>query len=176
MTLDVVLRVKEKSDTKGRSRLNNTTCQDPLTTRTSDKKEESHSRTNGSPIPNGSPMLPTSSPTFSPTTKTNVLLIGLAMANVIGYILCGIIFCECVFYHLVENVIIDNLKNRFESEYAELLNGLYRPTPEPTDTPPPTTIDLINSGARLPENLDSKCIFDVECNVTNENIIFEKWK
>ena len=106
----------------------------------------------------------------------------------IGFILFGILCCECVFYDLVENVIINNLKNRFEcefkdgndSEYGELLDGLYHPTPEPTDTPPSTTIDSINSEARLPENLDLKYTFGVDCNgiefvcnINSENILFE---
>ena len=126
----VILKGKEKSDKRVRSRPNNTNQQDPQTTTTSQKEEEeSDSQTNGSPFPNDSPttapkISPTPSPRSSPTTKTNILLIGLAMAYVIGFILCGIIFCECVFYDLVENVIIDNLKNRFECEYAELLYGL----------------------------------------------------
>ena len=79
----------------------------------------------------------------------------------IGFILCGIIFCECVFYNdLVENVIIDNLKNRFECEFANecggLLDGLYRPTPEPIDTPSPTIFDFNDSCIELRENLDLK--------------------
>ena len=42
------------------------------------------------------------------------------MACVIGFILFGKIFCECVFYYdLVENVIIDNLKNGFECEFKK---------------------------------------------------------
>ena len=178
----VILKGKKKSDKKGRSRSTNTNCRDPLTTTTSQKEEEeSDSQTNGSPIPNGSPpitapkILPTPSPTYSPTTKTNILLV--------VFILCGMVFCEYVFYDLVENVVIENLKNSFATrrrwkatssygcEYGGLLDGLYRPTPEPIDTPPPTTFDLNSSRIKLRENLDLENIFVNEINndMANEN-------
>ena len=108
------------------------------------------------------------------------------MAYLIGFILFGILFCECVFDNdLCENDILKNgfkceLKDANDCEYGELLYGLSRPTLEPIDTPPTTTIDLINSGAGFPENLDLKYIFGLECNgiefdcnVDCENIIFE---
>ena len=74
----------------------------------------------------------------NPTTKTNTLSIRLAMVYLPRFILCGIIFSQCVFYYdLVENVIIGILKNGLECEFqngndcefAELLYGLYRSTP-----------------------------------------------
>ena len=101
----------KKSDTRGRSRPNNNDCRDSHRTLTSEKKEEEcDSPTNGSPISNinGAPtptIISLNPTTTAPTTKTNILLI--------GFILFGIIFCECVFYdsieNVVENVIIDNL-------------------------------------------------------------------
>ena len=145
----VILEGKEKSDKKGRSRLNKTNQRDPFTTRTSKKEEEeSDSQTNGSPICNDSPPItaprsPAPSPTTSPTTKTNILLIGLAY--VIVFILCGIVFCEYIFGDIFVNQILnENVKCEFGNLNNGYDYGLYRPTPEPTDTPPPTTIDLIN--------------------------------
>ena len=107
----VILEGKEKSDKRGGSRSTNTNCRGPHGTLTSQKEEESDSQTNESPIPNDSPPIiapkiaPTPSPTYSPTTKTNILFI--------VFILCGTVFCEYVFYDLVENVVIDNLKNGY---------------------------------------------------------------
>ena len=73
---------------------------------------------NGSPTPPPPPPRPTPIP----------------IVLFIGFILFGIIFCECVFDNdLFENVIIDNLKNGFkcefkngnDCEYGELLNDQF---------------------------------------------------
>ena len=98
------------------------------------------------------------------------------MVYLIRFILCEIIFFECVFYYdLVENVVIGISKNGLECEFkngndcefAELLCALYRQIPEPTDTPPPITINLIDSGTRLPANHDLEYIFGDICNGNN---------
>ena len=76
-----------------------------------------------------------------------------------------------------------NTANRIfenENDCGELLYGLYCPTPEPIDTPPPIVFNLSGLRIKLRDNLDLKYILGVECNgsefdcnVDCENIIFE---
>ena len=102
----------------------------------------------------------------SPTTKTNILLV--------GFILFGILFCKCVFDNdLCENDILKNgieceFKNVNDCEYAELSNGLCCPTPERIET----SLQQSNSNSSriiLREKLDLGYIFGVNC----KNIIYE---
>ena len=72
-------------------------------------------------------------PTSSSTTKTNILFVGLAMTYVIGFILFGIIFCECVFDNdLRENENELKCKYKFKNvnddfnfyDYGDLCNAI----------------------------------------------------
>ena len=94
--------------------------------------------------------------------KQIFFLIGLAMAYVIGFILLGIIFCECVFdNNLFENVIIDNLKNGFEYEFKNensFATGRRWEATSSYDCEYGELVYLINSGEGLSENLDLKYI------------------
>ena len=176
---EVILKVVKNSDTKGLSRPNSPNSRDPHTTTTSQKEKESDLQTNGSP-PITAPTPTIISPKSTTLPPTPMFLSGEVYDPWFSGIIFGILFCEYTFGDVFVNEILNENENvEFgdltcglfdfvnvdnDCECAELLYGLYRPTPKPTDTQPLTTIDLISSGAGLPANLDLKYIFGFECN------------
>ena len=131
---------------------------------------------------------PTSSPTISPhptsspTTRTNILAVGLTMTYVIGCILFGIIFCECVFdKDLCENENELKCKYKFKNvngdfnfyDYGDLCHGLLHPPPitprnNPTRAPShPVSIDFFDSRAPLREQFDFVYLVDSAGNGNN---------